>query len=614
MCGLVALIKKQITIEDMQFMYESVKKLAHRGPDEEQIFYNKQLILGFNRLSLRDLEQGGQPFQSKDGNCQLVFNGEIYNYLQLKNQLEKLGFYFETRCEAELILALYELLGLEFMSQLRGMFSLILYDHRLQKLIAVRDRFGIKPLYYLTQGDTLMLASELKVFKRQKYREEYLDLEALQHYFTFQYIPEPMTALKNIQVLEPGTYLTYHPLDGVSISRYATVELIPTQYHSNILKGQLRNALVDSIEEHMQSDVEVGCFLSGGLDSTIITTCARAFKPDLKAFTVAFEEESYSELRDAQKTADHLGIELITRYISAQEFMQSTREVIHFLDTPVADPSCIAIYLIAKEARKQVKVVLSGEGADELFGGYRVYQEVNALKVFGYLPETLKRLMLTLSKMVPEGVKGKSFIERGCIPLKNRYVGNSFVFNELEKQELLKFYNSGHPFTKVTAPLFEKVLHLDPLSQMQTIDIHTWLRGDILTKSDRLTMAHGLELRVPFLDEKVLAIAKELTQKEKIEGIQTKVLLRESFRDYLPLHIYEGHKRGYPIPLVSWLKKELYEDAKAILNSPSCQHLMDQQKALHYLDLHARGRGNYARKIWTLITFILWYESWNIYT
>ena len=612
LCGLVALIKKQITIEDMQFMYESVKNLAHRGPDEEQIFYNHQLVLGFNRLSIRDIEQGGQPFQSRDGHCQIVFNGEIYNNLQLKSQLEKLGFHFETQCEAEVILALYELLGVEFMSQLRGMFSLVLYDRRIQKLIAVRDQFGIKPIYYLALNDTLLLASELKIFKKCNYRESYLNLEALQHYFTFQYIPEPMTPLKDLQVLEAGTYLTYHPEDGVVISRYATIELMPTPHHSNILKTQLRNALMESIEEHLHSDVEVGCFLSGGLDSTIITTCARAFKSNLKAFTVTFEEDNYSELQDAQKTADLLGIDLVTRSISAQEFMQTTREVVHYLDTPVADPSCIAIYLIAQEARKQVKVIMSGEGADELFGGYRIYREVNALKMFNYLPMNLKKFMLTLSKVMPDGQRGKSFIERGCVPLRNRYVGNSFVFNELEKQKLLKFYDSAQPFTKVTAPIYETASHLDPISQMQTIDIHTWLKGDILTKSDRLSMAHGLELRVPFLDKKVLEIAKELTQKEKIEGIQTKVLLREAFRDYLPLHIYEGHKRGYPIPLVHWLRNELYEEAKMILSSPSCQHLIDQQKALSYLELHARGRGNYARKIWTLITFILWYESWNI--
>jgi len=612
MCGLVALIKEKITIEDMKFMHQSVEKLAHRGPDEQRIFYNDHLVLGFNRLSIRDIEKGGQPFRSQDGTYHLLFNGEIYNYDQLRRQLEKLGFYFETNCEAEVILALYKLIGLEFMSQLRGMFSLVLYDHALQKLIAVRDRFGIKPLYYFTQDNILLLTSELKIFKSQSYKADYINEEALQHYFTFQYIPEPNTPLKEIQVIEPGTYLTYNQSEGVQIKRYATVELIPTHEHSNVLKGQLQKAIMESVKEQLVSDVEVGCFLSGGLDSTIITTCARAFNPNLKAFTVDFEEPGYTEIEHALKTADILGINLIARQIKPEEFMRVTREVVHTLDTPVADPSCVAIYLIAHEAREHVKVILSGEGADELFGGYRIYREVNALRLFRHLPLKMKQFMLFLNKKVPEGIKGKNFVERGCTPLQDRYIGNAFVFNEAEKEKLLKFYDQQHPFTEITAPIYKHASHLDPLSQMQNIDIQTWLKGDILTKSDRLTMAHGLELRVPFLDEKVLEIAKELTQKEKIAGRQTKVLLREAFKDYLPLHVYEGHKKGYPVPLAKWLKNELYDEAKAILSSPSCSHLIHQDIALHYLNRHALGRENNGRKIWTLMTFILWYESWNI--
>ena len=612
MCGLVALMKKEIKIEDMQFIYQSNQKLTHRGPDDEGLFYNDHLVLGFNRLSILDLENGAQPFQTPEGDCQLLFNGEIYNYIQLRSQLEKIGYSFETNSEAEVILALYKLLGLEFMSQLRGMFSLVLYDRTLQKLIAVRDRFGIKPLYYFIHEDTLLLTSELKIFKHANYKEKYINKEALQHYFTFQYVPEPMTTLKGVNVLEPGTFLTYQSKEGLKIKQYATVELIPTQQHSNVIKEQLRDAVMASVHEHLQSDVEVGCFLSGGLDSTIIATCARAFNPKLKAFTVAFDEAGYSELQDAKKTAEILGINLITKKISATEFMEHTRDVVHFLDSPVADPSTVAIYLIAKEARKHVKVILSGEGADELFGGYRIYREVNALKYFRHVPLNIKKAMLSLSQHLPEGVKGKSFIERGCIPLAERYVGNAFVFNENEKSKLLKFYDNEHPFTEITKPIFNQAKNLDPLSQMQTIDIQTWLKGDILTKSDRLSMAQGLELRVPFLDEKVLELAKELTHAEKIDKTQTKVLLREAFREQLPIHIYEGHKRGYPIPLEKWLKNELYDEARAILSSPVCAHLINQKEALRYLEKHVKGKRNYSRKIWTLIIFILWYESWNI--
>lgn len=613
MCGLVALIKqKQITVDDLAFTYESLQKMRHRGPDDQDIYYNSHAILGFNRLSIIDLKQGSQPFHNDDFSCHLLFNGEIYNYQELRGQLEKLGFSFTTHCEAEVILALYDLLGKDFITQLRGMFSLVLYDELKGELLAVRDRFGIKPLYYYEQDGVLFLTSELKPFKRQITPESSLDFVALQHYFTFQYIPEPLTCLKDVHTLEPGTYLTYQVHKGITIQTYNTIQLIPHNQISSLHKEQLESVIKESVRAHLQSDVEVGCFLSGGVDSSIITACASKYHPSIKAFTIGFHEAGYSEIEAATKTAESLKIPLYTRYIKSDEFMNATKKVIETLDSPIADPSVTAIYLVAQEARKHVKVILSGEGADELFGGYRIYREPKSLEIFNYLSPLCKKSLLTLSQFIPSGVKGKSFIERGCTPLKDRYVGNAFVFNEAEKERLLNFYDHQFTFKDITAPIFEENKHLDPVSQMQMIDLKTWLRGDILVKSDRLSMAHALELRVPFLDQKVFQLARQLTTSEKIGPSQTKVLLREAFKEMLPSHVFEAHKKGYPVPLKIWLKDELYDQAKTLILSPSCVHLIDQKVALNYLDQHALGFQNHARKIWTLMTFVMWYESFNI--
>ncbi|MTP85338.1 asparagine synthase (glutamine-hydrolyzing), partial [Turicibacter sanguinis] len=311
MCGLVALIKqKQITVNDLAFSYQALQKMKHRGPDDQDLYYKDHLILGFNRLSIIDLKQGVQPFHRDDYNCHLVFNGEIYNYQELRNQLEKLGFSFDTQCEAEVILCLYHLLGKEFITQLRGMFSLVLYDERTEELIAVRDRFGIKPLYYYVEDDVLFLTSELKPFKQSTIPEASLDFIALQHYFTFQYIPEPLTCLKDVKVLEPGTYLTYQRNKGIEIKAYNTIQLIPHHQISSLHKHQLETVIKESVRAHLQSDVEVGCFLSGGVDSTIITACANQYHPKIKAFTIGFHEAGYSEIEAARETADFLNIPL----------------------------------------------------------------------------------------------------------------------------------------------------------------------------------------------------------------------------------------------------------------------------------------------------------------
>lgn len=590
MCGLVALIKqKPITIEDLAFSYDSLQKMKHRGPDNQDLYYQEHIILGANQLNIQDHKES-QPFHSDDFMLHLIFNGEIYNYPELRGQLEKLGFSFETTGESEVIFNLYRLLGIDFITQIRGMFSLILYNAKTKELIAVRDRFGIKPLYYYEEEGVLFLSSELKSFKQATVEEASIDFMALQHYFTFQYIPEPFTCLKDVRMLEPGTYLTYQLNRGIEIKTYHVIQLIPHHQISSIKKEQLETVIKESVRSQIQNEIEVGCFLSEELDSAIITACAIQFHPHIKAFTIAYQEAGDRKVKLAEQTADFFNIPLYTHTITATEFIKATESAIEYLDSPIADPSVITLYLAAKEARKQVKVILSGDGADELFGGYRYYGDQNFNKI--------------LSKLIPSHPKKQR--------IKRQYARQRMNFNEKEKEKFLNFYNSQFKSYDLLYPILSQNQHLDSVSQLQMLDLKTALIGNILTKSDRLSMAHALEIRLPFLDEKVFQIAKQLTTLEKIEKTQTKILLREAFKDIIPPHVYATKQKSDSVPLKKWLKDELYDDAKSLILSPCCEHLINQKLALHYLNQHALGRWNYSRKIWTIMTFVMWYQSWKI--
>ena len=609
MCGFVVLMKNKATIDDVTFIEKALETIRHRGPHHKKVYFSSQVILGVNHLGIVDVKEGMQPFHSSDNKLHLVFNGEIYNFLELRYQLEKLGISFETSCEAEVILKLYELLGTDFIKQLRGMFSLVIYDQKLQQLIAIRDRFGIKPLYYTVFEEGIFLTSELKVFKSLTNQESDLNFNELQHYFTFGYVPEPSTCLTKVKTLNPGTYLTYSLKDGVSIQNYATFELLPTKTNSYVLKEKLQQAVIKSVEAHLQSDVEVGCFLSGGLDSTIIATCATAFKETVKAFTIGFNEVGYNEIPNAYQTADVLKLDLTTKILTAAEFMSDAKQTISYLDSPIVDPTCVMVYSLAKEAKKQVKVILSGEGADELFGGYPHYRDIKSQKLFNHLPASMRQLLLGINSCLPRS-KVKTLIQYGCLPLEEHYVGAQTIFSEKEKEKLLSFYQKDQSFKTITTPIFNQYSHLDSLSQMQMVDLKLGLCSNQLVTSDRLSMAHALELRVPFLDSQVVALAKDLTFKEKIEGCQTKVLLKEAFEDVIPYHVLKTSPKRYTPPLKQWLKKELFDEIRDILLSPSCEHLINQKLALSYLESHAKGIGEHTQKIWAIVTFILWYESW----
>ncbi len=371
---------------------------------------------------------------------------------------------------------------------------------------------------------------------------------------------------------------------------------------------RIQQALFDSVEKHMRSDVPVGSFLSGGIDSSIIVSIAKQVNPAIQTFSVGFDRTGYSEIDVAQETAEKLDVNNTSYLVTPEEYIEKLPKIIWHMDDPLADPSCVPLYFVAREARKQVKVVLSGEGADELFGGYNIYGEPESLKIFQSIPGPAQQLLKKVAHVLPEGVKGKSFLERGTTPLAERYIGNAKMFEGEELQQLLQNYDSTLSYQDVTRPLFRDAASYSLVNQMQYVDMYTWLRGDILLKADRMTMAHSLELRVPFLDKEVFRVASELPEEWKVTNGTTKYILREAVRGIVPDHVLQRKKLGFPVPIRHWLRQELYDWAVRVIKESPIEQWIKKEYVLELLDKHAQGKVDYSRKIWTVLVFAIWYQ------
>ncbi len=606
MCGFAGIINygNDGALEKMS------EAIRHRGPDDSRVVRLPGYAVAFRRLSIIDLEKGAQPFceESTVG----VFNGEIYNYLSLREELMALGESFVTNSEIEVMVKLYRREGIDFVKKLRGMFAFAIYDSDSGVLALGRDRFGIKPLYYADHGDCLSFSGESKAFLfDEKFSGFSVDEELLQHYFTFQYLPEPHT-MSRAKVLEAGHVALYRrDTKTLEIKQYFDPMFRPQKELSFEEKSQrLREVLTESVKAHMISDVPVGSFLSSGIDSAIITSIASKLCPGIKAFTVAFGEKEYSEIDDAAAITRHLEVEHIKRIADAEDFKNAFEKVVWHLDTPVADPSTVAIYLICEEAAKHLKVVLSGEGSDELFGGYRVYDEQRWSGRIFALPGFMKSFLSWLAGLLPEGAKGKNLLLRGTTPLEQRYVGNAFVFGEKDKQGILQQVDPGVHFSQKTAPIYKRAEEngLSAMLKMQYVDMNTWIRGDILVKGDRLAMAHSLEARVPFLDREVFDFAATLTDKDKLNKGTTKYILRHAFRDMVDEATFMRPKKGYPVPVRKWLRNELYPWAKQIIENSLADAYINKEGALRLLEEHKDGTADHYRKLWVILVFITWHR------
>ncbi|WP_102028490.1 asparagine synthase (glutamine-hydrolyzing) [Salirhabdus sp. Marseille-P4669] len=607
MCGFIGLIRHNSEDVNKQHFEKQNNVITHRGPDDEGYYHNEYISFGFRRLSIIDIESGQQPLPYQNERYWIIFNGEIYNYLELKNELLKDDFQFATDSDTEVILAMFHKYREKAFEQLRGMFAILIWDKEEETLYGARDHFGIKPLYYANVEGKTYFASEKKSLSLAL-DEEVVDVEALHHYLSFQYVPEPFTLTEGIKKMEPGHYFVQKPGAELEIHRYFHAQFNPLIMEKSDWKKRIQDVLMDSVKVHMRSDVPVGSFLSGGIDSSIIVAIAKQFNPQIKTFSVGFEREGFSEIDVAKETADKLGVENISYVITPEEYIEKLPKIMWHMDDPLADPACVPLYFVAREASKHVTVVLSGEGSDELFGGYNIYREPESLKVFHSIPSPALGLLRRVAQILPEGVKGKSFLERGTTPLSERYIGNAKMFEMEEKRSLLKPFNGAFPYNKITNPLYENVKNEPLVNQMQYVDIHTWLRGDILLKADKMTMAHSLELRVPFLDKEVFRVASELPVSLKIANGTTKSILREAVEGIVPDHVLNRKKLGFPVPIRHWLKNELHDWAKQLIKESETDHLIHKNVVLDLLHAHCEGKGDYSRKIWTVLVFMQWHQ------
>lgn len=609
MCGFIGIYNKNGVSgtgkADAAAMSHAIR---HRGPDLDRAYGEGRAYFAFRRLSIIDLEGGAQPFVSDDGRYFAVYNGEVYNYLELREELVSRGVAFRTRSEIETLVALYENHGPSFINRLRGMFAFLIYDNKTGVLMAGRDPFGIKPLYYRETADGHVFASEMKAFLFDSGYDGFkVDPTLLQHYLTFQYVTEPDTITGDIRILPKGSYML---CDGehTETECYYRPVFAPAKGSYAEKKLRLREAVERSVESHMLSDVPLGSFLSSGVDSAVITAVASRLSPGIKAFTVGFDVPGYSELEDAAAISAHLDIDHIKLQCTLKDFTDSYEKVIYHLDSPVGDPSVVAIYLISQEAARHVKVILSGEGSDELFGGYRQYATAPACDRLGRLPRFIKAPLAALARVLPPSVKGRGFLLRGLTPVEQRFVGNSFVFDELSKRRILKTFDPAVHFTDRTKDIYAQASGYGTLLKMQYCDLHTWLPSDILVKGDRLSMAHALEARVPYLDKEVFKAARSLCDRDKLSHDTTKYILRDTFSDLLNRETVVRPKKGYPVPVRVWLRGELYEWARHILAENPAEQYIDTAEALRLLELHRAGKGDYYHHIWVLLSFMTWYR------
>jgi asparagine synthase (glutamine-hydrolysing) len=576
---------------------------SHRGPDDESHAIFDRAVLGFRRLKIIDLSGGRQPMYNEDGTLCLVFNGEIYNYRPLRTELQQKGHIFTSESDSEVILHLYEEEGADCVRRLRGMFAFCIYDKARDCFFGARDRFGIKPLYFLETADFFALSSEAKAFLGLPGYIARINEAALPHYLTFQYVPEPETMFQGIYKIPPAHSFIYQ--DGrLTLTRYWQVEFTPRERSLEEFVEETRDVLRESVRLHTQADVPWGAFLSGGIDSTIIVALLRELG-NVSTFSVGYEDAAYSELAEAAETARYLGTDHNEYIIGPDEFWRQLPELVRYFDDPVADPAAISLYFVARMASQKITVTLSGEGADEVFGGYAIYHEPYSLRPLTWLPNPALRLLARSSRLLPGFVPGKNYLRRAATPLEQRYMGNALIFNEEEKRTILK-KKVFPPATAITAPLYQKTSAYDPVARMQYIDLHTWMVGDILVKADKMTMANSLELRVPYLDHHVFEFAATIPAKFKIHGGLTKYVLRKAFADQVPPAAVSRPKRGFPVPTRVWLRGPLFRKAAELLSDPFLDRYFSRPLINEMISGHKEGKADYSRKLWTLIIFTLW--------
>ena len=589
--------------------------IAHRGPDDAHYYDSKDISLGFRRLSIIDLEGGRQPILNEDGSKVLVFNGEIYNYQELREDLLKRGHSFTTKSDSETILHGYEEFGPEILQKLRGMFAFVIWDKNKKKLFGARDIFGIKPFYYYKKDGQFMFGSEIKSFLSHPCFEKELDEALIPEYLSYEYIPDERTIFKNVWKL-PGSHCFTYQNGELQVERYYRVQYnIEEDKSLEYWEEEITREFTESVAMHQISDVEVGCFLSSGVDSSYVVKEISKGTKKVKTFSVGYEEEKYSELSFAQDFSKVVGVPNISNKVSADEFFDAMPEIQYFMDEPLPNPSEIPLYFLAKNARKYVKVVLSGEGADELFGGYPMYLQGGHFQDYTKkAPRPLRKMAGAVAGRLPE-FKGKHFLVRGAMEPWQRFMRANYVFQSGERQKFLKRPITSRLPEEYSKRYFDEVPDLDEPTQLQYVDMHTWMIYDILLKADRMSMANSLELRVPFLDKKMLELSTRIPTRFRADCATetTKKALRSAAIKQLPERTANKKKLGFPVPLSDWLREDkYYNKVKAAFQSDIAEKFFVTKELMKLLDDHKAGKARNMQKIWSFYTFIVWYDQFFV--
>ncbi len=610
MCGFVGFFNES---RDTEFNNKTVRdmadRIAHRGPDQDDYYVDDNISLGFRRLSIIDLSGGSQPIYNEDKSKVLLFNGEIYNYKELRSDLVLKGHKFKTNTDSETLVHGYEEYGKDMLLRLRGMFAFVIWDKKENKLFGARDIFGIKPFFYYKNGETFMFASEIKAFLGNPRFEKELNRERIPEYLCFEYIPSEETLFKNVYKVPPATYFEYKNGE-MTFGKYYDIKY-NIDYEKTLADWEdiIAETFEGSTLAHGIADVEVGCFLSSGVDSSYVAK-EMAKNNKVKTFSVGYSEERYSELKYAKDFADTIGVLNFSKKISADEFFEAVPKIQYYMDEPLPNPSAVPLYFLTKLASEQVKVVLSGEGADELFGGYAYYKDPLNFENYKKLPKSIRKAAGGMAEKLPR-FHGRRFLMRGALDIEESFIRNNYVFPFDERSKVLNPDIPAANPSVFTKPFFDMAKGEDDVTKMQLADIKTWLPEDILVKADRMSMANSLELRVPFLDKEMLKVALSIPSEYRVSKEETKIALRGAALKQLPEKTANMPKTGFLTPLNDWLRRDKYYGmVKEVFESQTAKEFFNVNYINGLLDNHKSGKEKNMKRIWSIYCFILWRDNY----
>jgi asparagine synthase (glutamine-hydrolysing) len=607
-CGIAGWVSTRDGGQGFTHLGSMSDELAHRGPDDSGRQDWTNAGLAFRRLALLDLPAGNQPARTEDGRYWSVFNGEIYNHAELRQELVEQGHQLRGSGDAELIPHLYEQWGVNFLSRLRGMFAIAIFDQDTSELLLARDGFGIKPLYWMHTGDHLVFASEIGALRVAGLVPTEVDPDAVWQYLGFGYVPGPMTMWPGVKMLPAGHFLRVKKGAATVTSWWEPCFAPDDSLRDDDVTDRLLTTIRNSVAAHLSADVPVGSYLSSGIDSSLLTALATRIQPTVHTFSIGFEgtEDGLGELERARELAHQLGTEHHEQVISAADYWRMLPQIIASQEEPLADPSAPALWFLAQQASQHVKAVLSGEGADELFAGYPIYREPAALRSVSALPAPLRRAVRRVALVMPVKRRGRGFLLRATTPLERRFLGNVQIFSEDAKHALLAPDSSIaglRASTDLVKSVYDRTAGLEDVARMQSVSCHTWLAASILMKADKMSMAHSLEVRVPFLDKHVFDLAATLPLRLRVDGDITKVALRRAAAGILPDAVAMRPKLGFPVPFRSWLNGAVAGQVRELF-AENDDPLLDRRALIDLLD---GGTGpTHERRVWTVMTYLLW--------